>query len=816
MRYLLVVLLLFFAVPTLAVRQDVSLVLAADASDSVRFGAGDLKNALEKQGIHAEIRRIKDPSPGLRIIACNSGMFTQVDWPMKDMGVDVPEKAESFAIARHGNDIFIVGRDSTGTMYGLLELAERVKMDGPDALMVKAPIIQSPYLEFRAVNPFLTLPMPNDKEWWFHSEEFWSGYLDMLARSRINRLDLHGMYDIVSTHYFNMLPYFTYSERFGYVGVGPEEAKKNVLMLRNVIRMAHARGIKVSLMNYYATWNMPGSPNPPYPQTEGYLADYTREAVAQLLAKIPELDMFGFRIGESGMDGDFYRESYLKGIGESGAHPELFTRSWGATRENVTGIANESGSPVYLEIKYNGEQYGEPYQVAGGRMSGWRDYSYQDFLSYPRPYRVIWQVRTNGTHRAFRWGNPEWAARTVRSATLGDAAGISVEPLNTYYPMTDFMHKHGVKHDKIHWGYQRDWFFYELWGRLAYNPDLGEQVWLAEFRDRFGDAGEHLYRATTESSKIVDLGYTFYALGPDHREHAPDLETGGDLNAWLKGEPFDTQVAQSIQEYVDNTLAGKPSGKASPIEGAEMINQAADNSLRQLDAIQVGLSDEGQCMVEDIRALAALGHYYASKLQAATELGFLKATGDKEYGKLAEQYASNASAAWHDLVEVTGRHYQPFIENLRMDTLFGFHWRKEEAGLKKDFTIIRKAMAKADGRPHDVPTQGRAPEISLRDSRLTVIEPGLKRMTVTASSKADSAILWHKPVPSETQWTAIPMRRTATGFTGSFDVQDSGAMYYVEALSREGGSQYPDFRKDTPYLVIEPWDARELVVMRNE
>ena len=806
LKYLLVLLLLLTAVPTLAAPQDVSLVLAADASDSVRFGAGDLQKALEGIGIHAGIGRIKDPSSGMRIIACNSGTFTQVDWPLARMGVHVPKKAESFAIARHGSDIFVVGRDSTGTMYGLLELAERVGMDGLKALEIGKPIIQSPFLEFRAVNPFLTLPMPTDKEWWFHSEDFWNGYLDMLARSRINWLDLHGMYDIVSTHFINMLPYFTSSQRFGYVGVGPEEAKKNVEMLRKVIRMAHARGIKVGLMNYHATWTIPSNPNPPQPQTERYLAEYTSEAVAQLLSKLPELDMFGFRIGESGMKEDFYRVSYLKGIAESGTHPELFTRSWGASREKITDIANENDSPVYLEIKYNGEQYGEPYQVAGGRMSGWRDYSYQDFLSYPRPYKVIWQVRTNGTHRAFRWGNPEWVARTVRSATLGDAAGISVEPLNTYYPMTDFMHKHGVKHDKIHWGYERDWFFYELWGRLAYNPDLSEQIWLAEFKHHFGDAGEHLYRATVDSSKIVDLGYTFYALSPDHRQHAPDLETGGDLNAWLKGQPFDTQVAQSIKEYVDNALAGKPSGKASPLQGAEMIQQAADNSLRELAAIDGQLSDEGQCMAEDVRALAALGHYYASKLRAATELGFLKATGDKEHGKFAMEQASKASAAWHELAEVTGRHYQPFIENLRMN--MRFHWKKEEGLLAKDFTIISKAMAKAkdqrDASPSAVDSD---PQITLEDSRLSVIGPGLKRMTVTADSQADSAILWHKPLPSETQWTPVPMRRTATRFTGSFDVQDSGAMYYIEALSSDGGSQYPDFRKETPYLVVEPWDS---------
>ena len=823
LRYFSLILSILLAiavmVPVLAAGSDnIILILASDASESVRFGTRELENALSPAGMHTERSSIKSlPAQEAKIIACNAGTFTQVESSLKELRVTVPEKAESFAIARRDDDIFVVGRDSTGTMYGLLELAERIKLDGLDALKVEKPIVQSPYLEFRAVNPFLTLPMPGDRDWWFHSEEFWSGYLDMLARDRINWLDLHGMYNIITTRFINMLPYFTKSEKFHDVGVSPEEAKRNMIMLQKVIRMAHDRGIKVAVMNYYAAWSIPEKPNPSHPQTEAYLAEYTRETVAQFLRQAPDLDMFGFRIGESGMGADFYRKSYLQGIADSGTHPELFTRSWGATKEKVADIVDQNGGPIYLEIKYNGEQYGQPYQVAGGRISGWRDYSYQDFLSYPRPYRVVWQVRVNGTHRTFRWGNPEWVARTVRSATLGDAAGISVEPLNTYYPMTDFLHKHGIKHDTIHWGYERDWFYYQLWGRLAYDPNLGERIWLAEFENRFGkDIGGHLYRAMAESSKIVDLGYTFHALGPDHRQHAPDLETGGDLRAWVKGEPFDTQVAQSVQEYVSNIVEGRVSGKAGPLDGAKMIHDAADASLWELDGLPE-LTGEVKCIALDVRALAALGNYYSSKLRAATELALLEATGDEQHGEAAGEYASKAYMAWHELSEITNSHYKPFVENLRMNTRF--HWKNQERLLVKDFEIIRKAMGKAKPAQSErlAENSGPKPQVVASDVKLITMDSEHKRLIVQAQLKgADSVVLWHKSLPSESRWTATQMKPDATGYTASIDVGPTGAMYYLEAKSSSGAILFPDFRKETPYRAVEPWDSRVLAAELGE
>ena len=54
-----------------------------------------------------------------------------------------------------------------------------------------------------------------------------------------------------------ILRYFIQSDKFPEVGVAPEIKAKNLKQLNKMIEMAHARGIKVSLMAYEAQLSIP-------------------------------------------------------------------------------------------------------------------------------------------------------------------------------------------------------------------------------------------------------------------------------------------------------------------------------------------------------------------------------------------------------------------------------------------------------------------------------------------------------------------------------------------------------------------------------
>jgi hypothetical protein len=682
---------------------EVALMCEPAQEAPVMFGLGDLGKAMAAAGlvpryVQPEEKNIK---PRYLLAVGTAGRDRWLEPYIKAAKLNVPAKPESFVAGEYRRKdrrtVVLVGSDSTGTMYGLLEVAERVSLSQLDPEKPLPRISGSPFLEVRGVNPFLTLPAPGEADWWFLSEDFWRGYLDLLARSRINFLDLHGMYDIVKTTFPNIYPYFVRLKQFPDIGESREATAHNLAMLERVIELAKDRGIRVGIMSYSAGWKVPGGGRPMRHETEEALATYTRQTVGQMITACPELAMIGFRVGESGRKEDFYKKSYLPGISESGRKIGLYTRTWGARKEDILAVGQEYRGRFAIEIKYNGEQLGAPYIVAGGRMAGWRDYSYQTYLDLPRPYRVIWQIRANGTHRIFHWGDPRFVRRAIVACSLGDAAGFVVEPMNAYYPQRDYFHLRSAGHDYFKWVYERDWFWNRLWGRLAYDPDTTDSVWIGEFVKRFGQkGGPRVFDLVCEMSQVVPLIYQAHSLGPDHRNMAPELETGGDVAQFARSQPFDTFAMQTVQEFVTRQLLGKPTAKMSPLEAADALERVSKQILQRLETLRGDVESgkkEYDCIKLDAQALAYLAQYYAEKLRAGTAYAFYEATADITHIDEAIKRADLAKQAWGRLASVTVKHYRPFLDTLRMHSV-AFHWQTEGIKLEKDAAILQEAKKK--------------------------------------------------------------------------------------------------------------------------
>lgn len=256
----------------------VRIAVDGDAPACVQFGAQDLRAALEASGQKAEV------AAGAEEADVRIGT-AQESWA----AVAPPEPAESFAIARQGGTLLIVGRDAVGAMYGALDAAEQVRWAGPGARLQEAVAAksESPFVPLRGVNPFISVQAMQDPNSWFYSEDYWRGYLDLLARSRINWLDLHAMYDLVTTGFPNLFCFFVESDRFPGVTIPAEEKAKNLAMLQRIFEMAHDRGIKTGVMNYHARWHVTGYQDPPHEMSEENLTAFARECSAKLIKACP-------------------------------------------------------------------------------------------------------------------------------------------------------------------------------------------------------------------------------------------------------------------------------------------------------------------------------------------------------------------------------------------------------------------------------------------------------------------------------------------------------------------------------------------------
>lgn len=717
-------------------------------------------------------------------------------------------------------------------MYGCFDLAEQfLLMEVPDFGKVR-PKECSPFMQFRALNPFIHTQALEDRNSWFFDDQFWQNYLDQLAISRHNFLDFHACYDLVTTQFPNIYPYLLKIEKYPNVGVDSETAERNLEQFSKIVKMAKDRGIKVGLMSYVANWDMPERKTPP-PDSDEKLANYTALCVKKLIEHVPELEFLGFRVGESGKRADFYRNSYIKGLEMAGRKDvKLYTRSWMVSRRNIELIADSYPGDMYIEIKYNGEHLGMPYQVSGGWMSRMASYSYQSYSTLPRSVDLIWQVRANGTHRIFPWGDPEFVSRSVKACSFLGAIGYTVEPLTAYYPLKNY-YTNWVQVDYDYCDYltERDWFWYALWGRLGYNPDVQEQVWINMFNKRFGNAaGEDVYKMFVYSSRIIPTVYSYRGIGPDHRNIAPEMEWGGPLSDWVYFTPLEVGSYMNVGDYVDVILNNKKSGRLTPVDIAKELMENSSKAVEYgKKALSIGVSEKGQkefeYLLTNTHALQALADYYANKLKAAITLELARKTENKYYCNKLEYYLEQYIKDWKRLSNITGRTYAPFLETLRQKGFY-HHWKNELTLLKQDRVFVEEFIAKKENK------QSKPPLLDIEAVKMTDIENAPKVNivdieTVKANDKGGKVIIkghitgkydiavvkvYYKKMPSTSNWQVKTIKMKKQSFVTEIPITYEGVQFRIETVDAKGhGIVWPDVRETVPYISIPGWPKPDTI-----
>jgi dienelactone hydrolase len=771
----------------------------AQPADPVAFGRSTVEDALAARGLKAAVA----------VAIAGSG------------------EPESYTITFAGGGARVQAPDANGAMYGALELAERIERRGADALRGAA-VAGRPFLRDRGWNMFLTLPWDfakNDTDydpralvdparWWFANDGFWRTLFDQMARARMNWLDIHGTWDISVTDAPNLYAYFIQSERFPKVGVSPEIKAANLRRLNKIIAMAHARGIRVSLMAYEARFHTPHAPDP-YPESEKDLYDYTREMVEKMIRQAPQLDAIGFRIGESG-HGEAFFNSYTEAVKASGREIPLVTRSWLARKSLVVPLAKAS-KDFTVEIKYNGEQWGSPYMLMGGRMTGWYSYSFEDYLSdsltpgaarlwpgnrtaggetWPaEPYKLVWQVRANGTHRIFPIYNPAAVRRAVKSMPLGTASGFVVEGLETYYPQSPRYYMADPKDAYCEWTHQRDWMYITLWGRLGYDPEIPDDTFDAMIADKLGPAAKELIPAWEAASRIVHLAFSAFSLGPDHRNHAIELEWGGDTAGYIAGEPFDSHVFKSVRDTLADASTGGQDGRLAPPQtAARLLAEAA--TAEQAAGIPLSSAPPSeQKRLKELMTVcgqvAHLGRYYAERLMSAQRSAEADA-GNAAAAGLATAHIEEAAKEWAALAACP--FYKPFTERLRMRTN-AFRWSQELPKIKAEAEkLAKRAAAVPDPVPPPPPSPG-MPRLELEIGPASV---GV-RLPAAGISRAWALV---KPLPSSAFFHKVPMALAGDRYQYTLAREAWGHAVAAE-FERDGHIfRVPGWDADAPYLVV--------------
>jgi len=823
-------------------------------------GMAKLREAILKRGdTTAVIRTIKEANAP-HVIAAGFASDPAVAELIKAGGLKVPSCKEALAVRRiddaRRRTVVLCGADAVGLMYAALDTAQRIRWASAeeDLFAHIRDTSETPCLTDRAVSTYTM-----QRRWFeqrLYDAEYWERYFDLLAENRINHFVLIFGYEnggFLAPPY----PYFFDVEEFPGVrlyGITSQQQAENTSALKRVIASAHERGMRftVGIWDHIyrggvQSGGIPGAselagkkaPHLVYGLTPSNLIPYTKAALKKFLNIFSSLDGIQFRMHwESGLTRKeipgFWHDifSMLKRL-----RPELQLelRAKGLP-DQVIDDAVAQGLRFRIATKFWMEQLGMPFHPTHINVQNQRNrrHSYADLLRYPKRYEVNWRIWSGGTARFLLWGDPRYVRRFIQSARLYDGRSFEVNEMLATKML-------GRPHDEkpfdllnpryryYRYEFERYWHYYQVWGRVTYDPAAPVELWEHEFTGRFGPkAGPAVMSALHEASnvlpRIVGAAYN-YRYFPTTRGW-PEVMRLGDLPEYARGTGTDIEQFQSYRAAARALLTGEFTALRTPFQTSRWFEEVAGRILARVEAARAaatGLKDsaykEFQATITDLKILAHLARYHAARMRAAVWYNVYLKTKDRFALKKCVDNESKAVSRWKKIIESAGDLYPEALKFGVHRVGFSRHWKEElpklQAGLEKlrrlpcadtlsEATRLRMSAHEAEC---SLP-----PSFSIRLDRVQSTVPG-KNLVVRAYVTPTVQLKWirlrYRHVTQFEDYQTVEMTFDPAGgcyigvIPGSFIVPRWDLMYFAEALPIHGaGCKAPDLDREIPYVIV--------------
>lgn len=693
-----------------SIKQVDLILLDKKRSGPIEFGVERLIIGLKRTGY--SVREITGDSLADAKTCCVVVAGTSEQWkgshePLLDrvssQGISLPCHHEELAIARCKEDdkeiIAIIGGNEVGLMYGLLEVAESI--DKGEELFDIPPTSEAPKVPVRGV--FTFLHNADLEREWFYSHQFWRDYFGMLAQHRYNSFNL-----VFSHQTYYLAPLFPFfinvpeHPEVQAIDLTPEERRRNFEMLQYITQLAEERGIDFVLGIWQvSSWkdSVFGGGDQVRTMVQGLdwdnLESYTYHGLRHLLQACPSIKGVQIRANaESGVPEDiqtsFFANSIFRAMKDCGRDVHLDLRCWIARPETLQA-AIDMGIPMSLSMKYWAEHQGAPYQAAEQLPA----YSYADFLKKPASVPVMYQLWSLGTHRILLWGDPEYARRFAMSMELGNTRGFEINPplaQKGYGNEPGYWRVLASRDDEYYrWEYERYWFYYLLFGRLAYNPETSPRVWRRELESRFGAKAELVEKAYGFASQIISFMIR-YQMNDPNMYSWPEIDTGGILDYYMDTFPSDPAVMDRISEAALQRVTGRQSAKMTPEEASKYMENIGNQCLevvRELESSAAHHREMASTLL-DVGILGSMALYHASKIRAAEHLALYYSTKDYATLKQAHSFIQSASKCWEECVRLAdGKYYDHMVTG----PIDSGHWKDKLVLVRDDERRVEELIA---------------------------------------------------------------------------------------------------------------------------
>ncbi len=768
------------------------IVLPTDASTRLEYGAGKLADALQSIGTKSQI--IRNISSGPQVI---------------NVTITPDSREQAFSISRESDgSIRIKGSDDSGVLYGLLDLAKLIRQQRhvPHELSISDAPVMSLRGAVIGIQKTFILPgrlvyeYPYTPELfpYFYDHAFWTEYFDFLVQNKYNALFLWNGHPFASLVKVKEYPFA--------IEVSDEVYEKNVAAYHHLTKEADKRGIWV-VQNFYSLlvskpfaehYKCATQLSAPTPEA----CDYTRKSIAEFVKQYPNVGIMpclGEALSGNENQKHFLNEVILPGIKDGIAaagikgEPPVVIRTHATDLRKIMPDALKVYKNLYTEAKYNGES------LTTWEPRGVRQQVHLDMSRMGSKHMANVHILAN--LEPFRYGAQRFIKKCVQAARdrLG-CEGLHLYPLD-YWAFPETPDNPPLRQ------IDRDWIWFEAWGRYAWNPDIDENTdrayWLDRLAGIFGthDAAEHILDAFNDSGECAPRILRRYGITEGNRQTMSLGMTLDQLVDPSRYRPFEelwesqAPPGERLQEYMERELKNQPHVGETPVSiNAEVL----DYSAKAVDAIEkavphvIANKEEFERIRNDVHCIRAMSQCYVAKVEAAMEVIRFNQTKDARHLEAACQHLEKSLEHFKTLAKLTENTYSfantmqtsqrriPIVGGLDGKAA-NYHWRQLLPLYETELDELKTRTANI-----------KAGKSDLMDER------GIKRfpkagMNLTAATGEEYEVAVGAKIFSDQPWTIRSVCPELNGLTG---------MRFSHETASKGNYQPLTFTLSEPAFVL--------------
>jgi hypothetical protein len=624
------------------------------------------------------------------------------------VGNDRETVPQSYRIQRDGAKLTVIGADAIGAMYGGLDIAEAIRLGTLGSLKDSD---HTPHIARRGIkfNIPLDLRTPSYSDcanaaqanipvMW--EREFWTAFLDAMARHRYNVLSLWSLHPFPSLVKVPEFPevalddvwrtHAKLDDTFSFAGtdmvrpamladhevVKRMSIEEKIAFWRRVMQHAADRGIQV----YVFTWNVftfgaDGKHSITNDLGNETTKKYFRASVREMVKTYPLLAGIGITAGEGMPEkmGSKAKEAWLAATYGEGVRDALKDEPqrefrmihrfhWTAQGDILDAFKDYPG-PFDFSFKYSvAHMYSIP-----------KPPFIQPLLEGLAPGRRTWLTVRNDDIYTFRFGDPAYAREYIANIPPADIiAGFYMGP-DGYTWGRDFLERNPAPGPRP-LVMEKQWYAFMLWGRLAYDPSLPDSHFEKALAARHPAApSAPLFRALQGASQVMPLITRFFwgdidlKWFPEACWGHPRSKGGGfyTVQHFMEGTAMPGANVLNIRDWRKRLATRQPMTETTPLEIAAALDGAAADTFAALETLRAPAQQDAELQktVNDCEALAHLGRYYAAKIRGACALALFDATADTFEQAAALRDLDEALVHWKNYAAIRDAHYVPALYN---------------------------------------------------------------------------------------------------------------------------------------------------------